>query len=81
MKPIDKDDKILAMDTTTFFTDRAARGSTKKLQDILMRVPNVPPIASDLAISSMRGMCPGIDTNVHNDAEDALKAVPNVHRC
>ena len=40
-------EKVSALDTASFFSERAARGSAQRLQDILARVPNVPPIAGD----------------------------------
>jgi hypothetical protein len=40
-------EKVSALDTATFFSERAARGSAQRLQAILARVPDVPPIAGD----------------------------------
>ena len=40
-------EKVSALDTATFFSERAARGSTERLKNILSRVPNAPPVAGD----------------------------------
>jgi hypothetical protein len=40
-------EKVSALDTATFFEERAARGSQAKLKAILARVPNVAPRKGD----------------------------------
>ncbi len=40
-------EKVSALDTETFFQERAARGSIEKFQDILSRVPDKAPLAGD----------------------------------
>jgi HicB family len=40
-------EKVSALDTATFFAERAALGSQKKLDAILARVPNVSPVQGD----------------------------------
>lgn len=40
-------EKVSALDTAAFFSERAAHGSTERLKNILSRVPNVPPVAGD----------------------------------
>lgn len=40
-------EKVSALDTATFFTERAARGNASSLQRILDRVPAAVPLKGD----------------------------------
>lgn len=40
-------EKVSALDTATFFAERAARGSVSSLQKILDRVPAAAPLKGD----------------------------------
>lgn len=40
-------EKVSAMDTATFFEQRAARGDRVMLKQILTKVPDAPPTAGD----------------------------------